>query len=139
MKGNVQRARKVDQLSRACHIDASLLIQQAESDAVRSKIACMGDLLPHHLKLEIGIAKIAAAGTNHDVQADGNPAANRSDQSCARSDSPFQQIGTEFNALRAPALGSNRRLDRINADFKIHNDSIPFPKVRAPAEDWAFR
>ena len=117
----------------ARHIDAPLLVQQSDGYAVRAKLACMGDLLAHHLELEIGIAEVAAARANHDEQADGNPAANRSDQSRARGDSSFQQIGAEFNALRTSALGRDRRLHRINADFKVHDDGVPFPKGPRPS------
>ena len=79
----------------------------------------MRDLLPHHLKLEIGITKIPASRTNHDEQADGNAASDRSDQSRAGSDSPFQQIRAEFNAVGASALGSDRRLHRIDTDLQV--------------------
>jgi len=58
----------------------------------------MGNIEAHQLELAIGINEVSAAGANHDKQLEAGVPADGSDQACAWSNAPFQQVRTEFNA-----------------------------------------
>ena len=51
------------------------LTQQAKDDAICAKLAGMSDLMFHDFEFEVGVTEVAATGTDHHKELDGDVAA----------------------------------------------------------------
>jgi hypothetical protein len=69
------------------------------------------DIFFHGLEFFRGVTEIAATRANHDIQVDGQLAANRRYQSSAGSDAAFKKIAAQLHPLRPAGLRGKRRLD----------------------------
>src|SRR5689334_15584033 len=117
MEGDIQRSRQLDQLARAVDVDAALGVKQAENDAVRTKILGEGNVAAHDLDFFGSVAEISTAGTDNDLQANGELGADYFDQAGTRGDSALDQIAAQLDAVSAALLRSHCRRHRVDADF----------------------
>ena len=74
-----------------------------------------------HAKFEL-VAALPATGTNHDKQLQRDFAAHRGNQSRTGRQSTFEQVTAQLDPLRSTTFGSQRRVNRVNANFNRHKN-----------------
>jgi hypothetical protein len=88
MEGYRQRACQFHQGFRPLYVDAGVLVQYPEHNAIHTELLRRMDIVAHNLKFMIRVTKLAGSGTNQNMYGSANVAANGLHQSRAGSDSP---------------------------------------------------
>jgi hypothetical protein len=68
VEGDAERARRLHQRPRACHVQRAIRLQQADHDPVGSVPFGRFDVVFHDLEFQIGVAEVAATRPDDDVE-----------------------------------------------------------------------
>jgi hypothetical protein len=129
MKRSLHGARRGHKFAGALHIHQAIGGEDAKDYAGRAHRARLDDILVHYVEFIRGVAKVAATGPDHHKHIDGDRGADGAQQAGAGRDAAFAEGGAQFNALRSAGLSCDRRLHRIDTDFKKHDCRILFPRA----------
>src|SRR6185295_18213176 len=102
------------QLLRALDVDATVLSERAEDDAVRTALAGDIDVTPHHVELPVGVDETAAAGTNDDEDRNGDACFHGGDHASAWCGAGVAEARAQFETAGSAPCGGERGIDRID-------------------------
>src|SRR3954447_3477363 len=104
MACDFKRMRHINQLPHSVLIHRAIDIQDAEHNAICSKLFCDQDIALHNTEFIGAVAEISATRPDHYMQANCNLLAHRGNHSCTGCGAAFRKASTEFNAVSAAAL-----------------------------------
>ena len=107
MKGHRQRPGQFHKLPRTLYIDGAICAEQSQDDAICAEIFCDASVMLHGCEFRIGVEEVATSRPDHYVDCDLCVLARCADGSGAGSGTAFEQVCTEFDALRASAIGGD--------------------------------
>ena len=107
----------------------TVLLQDADDDAVCPRFPGGLDVALHDLELDRRITKVAAARPDHDLQGDVEVAPCLLHRARTRRGAPLHQIRTQLHAVRTPFLRSDGSLNRFDTDFQDSFQRAPPPRA----------
>ena len=122
MKRDLKWPRHFNKIARARDVNGACFGQNTQDHAVDVTRLCLKNVVAHDGEFMVGVHKIAAPRTNNYEEIDTDGGANRADEARARRDTAFAERTSQLYALR-PAFGcSDRRFNRIDANFQVHDE-----------------